>query len=46
MSCNRQTQVTLAQQEFDRTSTLVQRGFATQELLDQRKQALTAPTPR
>ena len=38
------TQVTLAQQEYDRTSTLVQRGFATYELLDQRKQALTGAT--
>ena len=38
------TQVTLAQQEFDRTNTLVQRGFATNELLDQRKQALTGAT--
>ncbi len=34
------TQVTLAQQEFDRTSTLVKRGFATVELLDQRRQGL------
>jgi HlyD family secretion protein len=34
------TQVTLAQQEFDRTNTLVARGFATNELLDQRRQAL------
>jgi len=34
------TQVTLAQQEFDRTSALVARGFATTELLDQRQQAL------
>ena len=38
------TQVTLAQQEFDRTSTLVQHGFATHELLDQRQQALTGAT--
>ncbi len=30
----------LAQQEFDRTQTLVQKGFATEELLDQRRQAL------
>ncbi|WP_213773714.1 HlyD family efflux transporter periplasmic adaptor subunit [Bradyrhizobium sp. dw_78] len=30
----------LAQQEFDRTQTLVQKGFATDELLDQRRQAL------
>jgi HlyD family secretion protein len=35
------TQVTLAQQEFDRTSALVARGFATNELLDQRRQALS-----
>jgi HlyD family secretion protein len=34
------TLVTLAQQEFDRTNTLVARGFATNELLDQRRQAL------
>jgi HlyD family secretion protein len=34
------TQVTLGQQEFDRTNTLVTRGFATNELLDQRRQAL------
>lgn len=35
------TQLTLAQQEFDRTNVLVQRGFATYELLDQRQQALS-----
>jgi len=35
------TQLTLAQQEFDRTNALVQRGFATYELLDQRQQALS-----
>ena len=34
------TQVKLAQQEFDRTSTLVKQGFATYELLDQRRQTL------
>ncbi len=34
------TQLTLAQQEFDRTNALVARGFATYELLDQRRQAL------
>ena len=34
------TEVTLAQQEFDRTNALVARGFATNELLDQRRQAL------
>ena len=44
MSCSRQTQVTLAQQEFDRTSKLVARGFATHELLDQRRQALNGAT--
>jgi HlyD family secretion protein len=36
------TQATLAHQEFDRTSTLVGRGFATIELLDQRRQALNS----
>ncbi|VFU08562.1 HlyD family secretion protein [Methylocella tundrae] len=34
------TQVTLAQKEIDRTSALVTRGYATHELLDQRRQAL------
>jgi HlyD family secretion protein len=34
------SQLTLAQQEFDRTNALVARGFATNELLDQRRQAL------
>ncbi len=34
------TQVTLAQQEIERTTTLVARGYATNELLDQRRQAL------
>ncbi len=34
------TQVTLAQQEIDRTTNLVQRGFSTRELLDQRRQTL------
>ncbi len=34
------TQVTLAQQEIVRTTALVQKGFATNELLDQRRQAL------
>jgi HlyD family secretion protein len=38
------TQVTLAKQEFDRTNTLVARGFATNELLDQRRQALNGAT--
>jgi HlyD family secretion protein len=36
------TQLTLAHQEFDRTNTLVARGFATNELLDQRRQALNS----
>jgi HlyD family secretion protein len=35
-----QTEVVFAQQELDRTKALVQRGFATYELLDQRRQAL------
>ncbi len=38
------TQVTLAKQEFDRTNTLVARGFATNELLDQRQQSLNGAT--
>jgi len=37
-----QTQVTLAQQELDRTSVLVPRGFATVELPDQRRQQMNA----
>ncbi len=36
------TQVTLAQQQFDRTNTLVAHGFATNEPLDQRRQALNS----
>ena len=35
-----QTEVVFARQELDRTTALVQRGFATNELLDQRRQAL------
>ena len=35
-----QTQVRLAQQELDRTSALVPKGFATIELLDQRRQQM------
>lgn len=34
------TELTFAQQEFDRTSALAGRGYATSELLDQRRQAL------
>ncbi len=34
------TQQTLAAQEFDRTRTLFEKGYATQELLDQRQQVL------
>jgi len=37
-----QTQVTLAQQQLDRTSALVPKGFATGELLDQRRQQMNA----
>lgn len=39
-----QTQVALAQQQLDRTTYLVQRGNATQELLDQRRQQLEGIT--
>ena len=35
-----QTQVTLAKQELDRTSALVLKGYATLELLDQRRQQM------
>jgi HlyD family secretion protein len=38
------SQLRLAQQEFDRTRTLVERGFATKQLLDQRQQQLDAAT--
>lgn len=34
------SQLLLAQQEFDRASTLVQKGFQTREVLDQRRQQL------
>jgi HlyD family secretion protein len=37
-----QTQVTLAQQQLDRTSALVPKGFATVELLDQRRQQMNS----
>ena len=37
-----QTQVTFAKQELDRTATLVLRGFATVEQLDQRRQQMAA----
>jgi HlyD family secretion protein len=36
------SQVTLTKQEFDRTSALVPKGFATVELLDQRRQQMNA----
>jgi len=39
-----QTQVRLAKQEFDRTSALVSKGYATAELLDQRRQQMDAAT--
>ena len=38
----RQTQVKLAQQELDRTSALVPKGYATAELLDQRHQQMNS----
>jgi HlyD family secretion protein len=39
-----QSQLTLAHQEFDRTQALVQRGFATKQLLDQRRQQVDGAT--
>jgi HlyD family secretion protein len=39
-----QAQLTLAHQEFDRTQSLVQRGYATKELLDQRRQQVDGTT--
>jgi HlyD family secretion protein len=39
-----QSQLTLAKQELERTQSLVQRGYATKELLDQRQQQLDAAT--
>jgi HlyD family secretion protein len=44
MQEQQQTQVALAQQQLDRTSYLFQRGNATQELLDQRRQQLNGAT--
>lgn len=38
------TQLTLARQELDRTATLVTKGYATVELLDQRRQQVAAAT--
>jgi HlyD family secretion protein len=38
------TQLTLAQQEYNRSSNLATRGYATLELLDQRRQALNGAT--
>ena len=43
-SISRKPSLTLAQQEYDRTSTLVKQGFATNELLDQRRQTLNGAT--
>lgn len=40
LDTQQKTQVVLAQQEINRTTALVARGFATQELLDQRRQIL------
>jgi HlyD family secretion protein len=39
-----ETQVTLAQQEIDRASYLVQRGYETKEVLDQRRQQFDGAT--
>jgi HlyD family secretion protein len=44
MEEQQRTQVTFARQQFDRTATLVERGNATRELLDQRRQQLNAAT--
>lgn len=44
MQEQQRSQVTLAQQQFDRTAALVERGNATRELLDQRRQQLTSAT--
>ena len=44
MQEQQQTQVELAQQQLDRTGYLFQRGNATQELLDQRRQQLNGAT--
>src|SRR5207342_2309263 len=44
MQEQQQTQVALAQQQLDRTSYLFQRGNATQELLDQRRQQVNGAT--
>jgi len=38
------TQVLLAQQEFDRATTLLKKGFQTQEVVDQRQQQLNGAT--
>jgi HlyD family secretion protein len=38
------SQVLLAQQQFDRASSLVQKGFQTKEVLDQRQQQLNSAT--
>ncbi|MGA3303515.1 MAG: efflux RND transporter periplasmic adaptor subunit [Methylovirgula sp.] len=40
LQVQQQTQVDLAQKEIDRTTALVTKGYATQELLDQRRQTL------
>jgi HlyD family secretion protein len=40
LETQQQTQVVLAKQEIDRTTALVAKGFATQELADQRQQIL------
>jgi HlyD family secretion protein len=39
-----ESQVLLAQQEFDRAASLVQKGFQTKEVLDQRQQQLNGAT--
>ena len=41
-----QTQALLAQQEYDRAAYLVQKGFQTKEVMDQRQQQLDGARPR
>ena len=44
IAAQQQTQFVLAQQELDRTESLMKSGFSTQELLDQRRQQFSGAT--
>ncbi len=44
IAAQQQTQVVLAQQELDRTQSLLKNGFATKELFDQRQQQFNSAT--